>query len=191
MNLDIEGDVTGQLAGGDIVNHGPQSYGGNVIVCNGGPTCPMRVNAVPASAQDEDEFHRATGIRASPRVRALLEEFREKHDLTWRGWGIALMWRHRSLEFDDVRGALKLKPCMTSMLYGGACAAFAAAFIVLVAVIVVNGTKTVEPLVWAQIIATQVAYGFVLWVSVQHMIAPEWISRRLLKKEVALEAGQS
>lgn len=164
-------------------NSGQITQTGNVIVCHGGTECPMRMNAVPPSANEEEAFCRATGLRVSPRVRELLEQFRETHNLTWRGSkSIARMWRHRTLEYDDARDRLRLNPSLFQLVVGWIYFLMSSLFVMGLAVMPIFGEF--KGSVLDAIIFGGFFFGamFGTWVSIEHVVMPELLARRLLKK---------
>lgn len=161
------------------------TYNGNIYNCRGGDKCPLRKNTSPPSARSEAEFYRYTGIRADPRLQELLDEFRAEHRLTWRGWGMHLMWRHRSLEYDSTTHQLRLNPSMTTLVSGWATAIGALITIFAVALLFGSSTKLASAQDWAIALGAEFAYMFFCWYAIQHMVAPEQIARRIQRRQAS------
>lgn len=176
----------------EIKGRGHQvTLGGNVIVCHGGIECPLRRSRVPQSAHDELEFKRLTGIRTgSYRVRELLDEFRARHNLVWRGRGIARMWKHRTLEYDDIRDCLRLNPSLASLTWGWICTLAVGTFLMLLAWIIVTGSKSPAWDDWVKVGMAFSAYALLFYICVEHMVVPEAMARRLRKVERREDSGE-
>lgn len=178
----------GQAAGRDIINKQDVSvdveHACNVIVCNGSEVCPLKRGNIPQSAQDEAEFHKLTGIRTgSYRVRELLEQFRAKHNLSWRGRGISRLWRERKLEYDDARDCLRVNSSRIEWLWGWFCSAMCFLFLALMALLVVSA----KPTGWKDmsiIAGSLLAYSVGFFCCIEYMVIPEAIAIRLRKKEL-------
>lgn len=164
-------------------NSGQVTQRGNIYVCNGAERCPLHAGHIPPSAIAEADFYRLTGIRAGPRVQRMLEDFRERHNLTWRGVGVELMWRHRSLEYDDARECLRLVPSFTALVWGAVCAATCVFVLSMLTYLILSGHQQMQPSLIATALFAELTYLYGLWYSIRHMIAPEWVSRRLALNE--------
>jgi len=164
-------------------NHGQITQTGDVIICQGGASCRLTKPGPVDSAKAENEFYRETGIRAGSHAQSLLVEFRERHRLTWRGFGVALLWRHRCLDYDASKGELRLNPSMASVAWGSVVLVCAIVIILSLVGTMASGTKMVTTDDYVLAIAAIAVYVFAFWVAVLHMIAPELIARRLLERE--------
>lgn len=179
--------MAGQEFNGDV---GAVTKSGNVIVCHGGPECPMRRGGIPQSAQDEDDFHRATGIRTgSVRVRELLEELRLRHKLNWRGSkSIEAMWRHRTLEYDDARDCLRLNPSLFALLTGWLYFSLSSVVVLVISAALLLGKGSNTDMVGLiNMIAWLIVGAFSMWLTIEHMVLPEAMARRLLNAENSKE----
>lgn len=153
--------------------------------CPGIQACPHRAGRAPQSLYDEHEFFRLSGIRAETREQALLEEFRQRHQLRWRGSrSIARMWRHRTLEYDSAQDALRLNPSLFALVAGWAYFSLSTIVVLALSLAPAFAKKTPDDVWdWLVIIAAFLLALFGMWLTIEHMVLPEQLARRLQKKE--------
>lgn len=162
------------------------------VPCPGPHACPHRSCKVPQSLENEEAFRRLAGFRADPREQELLEEFRQRHKLRWRGSrSIGRMRRHRTLEYDSSRDSLRLNPSFIALTVGWVYF-FGCAFVALIVSVSpmfahrFKGDKfDIVILVFIFMFSI-----FGMWMTIEHMVLPESLARQLLKKERELETNQ-
>lgn len=152
--------------------------------CPGIHACPHRTGRAPQSLYDEHEFYRLAGIRAEPREQELLEAFRAKHRLRWRGRGsIERLWRHRRLEYVLSRDDLRINFSRVELVAGWL--HFAMGLLLLMAV---AWTTLLSKLIPSLGDVVQAAAGIGacalwMWASMEHMVVPEAVALRLMRAE--------
>lgn len=167
-------------------NHGQVAHKifNQAAPCPGLLLCPHRIGRAPQSLYDEHEFYRLAGIRAEPREQELLEAFRAKHRLRWRGRGsIERLWRHRRLEYVLSQDELRINFSRMDLVAGWV--HFSVGLLLVMAVawttLLSKPMPSLEDI--AQAAAGIGACTFWMWASMEHMVVPEAVALRLKRAE--------
>jgi len=161
------------------------------LPCPGSHGCPFRLPPAGApDAKEENEFFKDTGIRAGARARKLLQELKGRHDyLRWRGSAsIGRMWQHHTLEYLDGHSELRISFSRLSWSYGWFVFLMGVVFEILFVVLLIGGKSVRDKPDWLVATVTCSVIGsLAVWISVEHMIIPENMARKLKAKELALK----
>ena len=169
----------GQAAGRDIHNHI------QATPCPGPNACQHSRRQVPHSLYSETEFHRLSGFRADAREQELLEAFKQRHRLKWRGSkSIEKMWRHRTLEYDRQVDDLRLTPNLFFHGLGWLHFGLSTLMVLLVLVAIAFGARPTGLMDFSAT-AASLAVGVIgSWVALDQLIFPESIARRIKNEEM-------
>lgn len=160
----------------------------HALPCPGLQACPHRPGRAPQSLYDEDEFFRLAGFRADPREQALLEVFRARHRLRWRGRGsIERLWSQRRLEYVTSQDNLRINFSSIDLAVGWM--QFSMGLIVVLAA--VSGVLTTKQFHSATDVITSVT-AFIggvawMWLTMERMVVPETVARRLIRADLPQE----